>query len=136
MNTILKQCGRFQREDYQAEIKAIIESACAEYDRAYSRVGELNEIQQDLLHIIESESMDSQQRSKWFTAMRDCRRERRECNVTVAYLQEFINFVRTPSNQGQINRLLVKSMLNYNDGIYNAHHITSDILFNEDELQT
>lgn len=47
-----------------------------------------------------------------------------------------INFVRTPSNQGQINRLLVKSMLNYNDGIFNAHHITSDILFNEDELQT
>ena len=50
MEKITKKCGRFEFEDYQAEIKALLEKAINEYEQAAEMQKHYDLMISDLLH--------------------------------------------------------------------------------------
>lgn len=119
METIYKQCGKYELEDYQAEIKVIIEKARNDYEVAKNELIYYSKLQEDLLHDIENKPMNAVEMAKWASQMKQVRKKRRESRVLFLYLQPFICLINNPTYQGSLNDgLLNKNRLWYNDQPY------------------
>lgn len=121
-----KQCGKFEFEDYQKMIKTVIKKGVDDYNEAYARVGELNLMQQDLLHMLEDETLRISNINKIASKLRDLRIERRELNAKVVYLQKFVDKINTLDVKRVINELCDEKLLYYNDYDYIPRVISID----------
>jgi hypothetical protein len=130
-----KQCGRFEFDDYQKMITTIIEKAIEDYDAAYARVGELNLMQQDLLHMLEMDNINAPTINKIGSKLRKLRIERRELNAKVLYLQKFVDKAKTYGVKRIIDELCDDKLLHYNDCDYIPRIISiDDIIKREDDV--
>ena len=118
MEKITKKCGRFEFEDYQAEIKALLEKAINEYEQAAEMQKHYDLMISDLLHQVEDESMGGVELVRWAVKVREAQRERRVHKVQRKYLSKFVGCLKSKGNQAQLNKILDKNLLEYDDQPY------------------
>jgi len=122
----IKNCGRFAFEDYQSEIKAIIERAISDYDETVAMQRHYDLIISDLMHQLEDEKMNAAELVKWAVKFKDTLHIRRIYKAKQQYLHPFAKLLKDSSYQGQLNRMFDKNLLRYDDKPYKPRVIKEE----------
>lgn len=126
LERITKKCGRFEFEDYQTEIKTLIERAISEYDQVVAMQSQYDLMISDLLHKVEEENMGAVELVKWAVKIRDIQRERRLYKAKQQYLYRFVGLLKDHHYQGQLNKMFNKALLQYGDQPYKPRVIKEE----------
>ena len=118
MEKITKKCGRFEFEDYQAEIKAILERAMNDFENAKEKHKYYDLLVFDLLHQLEEQNMNAVDTMKLTVKLRDNLRVRRKFKADQQYLHRLARLLNDKPFQKQLKRLLNDSLLQYDDQPY------------------
>lgn len=86
-----------------SNVLADARSIKSQYEFAFNKINEMDQLQNDLLHKLEFKDKTASERGKTSTALRKCRLERRKHKENVELLRELVEVI--DSNQPIIKRL-------------------------------
>ena len=84
---------------------SLLDHAPAKFDYHYQKVGEMDKLTQDYLHMVELQELYDMELVKFAEELRDCRRERRAYKDICDRLQPLIDFLNTDKGKAAHNQL-------------------------------